>query len=67
MKISIGKASLTVEADMSKIESILIKTIPEKLKSYLTERKNVGQIELSIKRLRNECFGMLPRKSLLSG
>jgi hypothetical protein len=62
MKISIGKASLTVEADMSKIESTLIKTIPEKIKSYLKERKNIRQIELSIKQLRNECFGMMPKK-----
>jgi hypothetical protein len=61
MKISIGKDLFTLEADLSKIENSLVRTIPQKIKSYFNNRKNVRRIELSIKQLRTECFGMPPK------
>jgi hypothetical protein len=62
MKISIGKGSFTAEANMSNVENIVLKTIPERIKSYFNCKKDIRKIELSIKYLRKECFGILPKK-----
>lgn len=62
MKISVGKDSFSVDADLTNIEKAVIRTIPERIKSFFTTKRDIKKIGFSIKHLRDECFGMLPKK-----
>lgn len=59
MQIKIGKEQFELGVDLSNVENILTKSLPEKIISYFKHRKNIKNILLSIKQLRNECFKIL--------